>query len=92
MPGPEKPYAATAAQHVEIPRGLSRTQKADFLARDLKEALAYEPTSEELGESVIDLTGDVTPQSAPAVSEPSLKSSLIGRHFVDSQPSGLPHR
>ena len=47
--------------------GLSRKQEAEFLLRDLEEALAYEPTAKELGESVIDLTGDVTSQSAPTV-------------------------
>ena len=54
---PGKPYTPTEAQGVKIPRGLSRKQEAEFLARDLEEALAYEPTAEELGESVIDLTG-----------------------------------
>ena len=70
-PEPGKPYRLTAAQRVKIPKGLSRKQEAEFLLRDLEEALAYEPTAEELGESVIDLTGDVTSQSAPTVSEPS---------------------
>ena len=71
MPEPGEPYTPTAAQRVKVPRGLSRKQEAEFLARDLEEALAYEPTAEELGESVIDLTGDVTSQSAPAVPESS---------------------
>ena len=47
VPEPGKPYTPTAAQRVEIPRGLSRKQEAEFLARDLEEALAYEPTPEE---------------------------------------------
>ena len=37
------------------------TGGGSFLLRDLEEALAYEPTPEELGESVIDLTGDALP-------------------------------
>jgi hypothetical protein len=60
---PGKPYTPTAAQRVKVPRGLSRKKEAEFLARDLEEALAYEPTPEELGESVIDLTGDALPAS-----------------------------
>ena len=40
-------------------------------AETLEEALAYEPTAEELGEAVVDLTGDVTPQSAPPFPESS---------------------
>ena len=41
------------------------------LARDLEDTLAYEPTAEELGEAVIDLTDDVASQSAPAVPQSS---------------------
>jgi hypothetical protein len=54
-------YTPTAAQRVKVPRGSSRKQEAEFLARDLEEALAREPTPEDLGESVIDLTGDALP-------------------------------
>ena len=68
VPEPGKPYTPTEAQRVKVPRGLSRKQEAEFLARDLEEALACEPTPEEPGESVLDLTGDVTSQSAPTVS------------------------
>ena len=60
VPEPGKPYTPTAAQRVKVPRGLSRKQEAEFLARDLEEALACEPTPEDLGESVIDLTGGAT--------------------------------
>ena len=51
VPEPGKPYTPTAARRVKVPRGLSRKQEAEFLTRDLEEALAYEPTAEELGES-----------------------------------------
>jgi hypothetical protein len=51
-----KPYAPTAAQRVQVPRGLTREQERRFLQRDLEAALAYEPTPEEMGEFVIDLT------------------------------------
>jgi hypothetical protein len=71
VPEPGKAHTPIAAQCVEIPRGLSRKQEAKFLARDLEEALAHEPTAEKLSESVIDLTGDVTLQSAPTISVPS---------------------
>ena len=42
VPEPGKPSTPTAAQTVKVPRGLSRRQEAEFLARDLEEALAYE--------------------------------------------------
>jgi hypothetical protein len=46
LPGicvPGKPYTPTVAQRVKVPRGLSRKQEAEFLARDLEEALSFMP-------------------------------------------------
>jgi hypothetical protein len=44
---------------VRVPPGLTRVERIAFLQSDLEEAIAYEPTPEELGESVIDLTKPV---------------------------------
>jgi hypothetical protein len=55
-----RPYVPTEAQLVRVPPGLTRAERIVFLQRDLEEALAYEPTPEELGESVIDLTKPIT--------------------------------
>ena len=41
-------------------------QETDFLARDREEAVANKPTEEQCGKSVIDLSRDIRPQSAPA--------------------------
>jgi hypothetical protein len=66
---PGKPYVPTAAQRVKVPRGLNRKQGSGVSCPRLGRGVGLR--AEELGESVIDLTGDVTSQSAPTVSEPS---------------------
>jgi hypothetical protein len=46
-----RPYKLTKAQVVRIPPGLTREERAAFLARDLEEAFADEPSENEPGKS-----------------------------------------
>jgi hypothetical protein len=50
---PMESYKPTAHQCVKTPYGLSWNGAAKFQQKDLEEALAYEPTPEELGEIII---------------------------------------
>ena len=79
VPESGKPYVPTEAQRVKVPRGLSRRQEAEFLARDLEEALAYElppPPRPHTDQSI----GLLSVLRSPNCSQLRLSGTLRGRH------------
>jgi hypothetical protein len=50
-PDPAGPYVPTAMQRVRVPSGLSFEERQSFLQKDLDDAIAYEPSAEEIPRS-----------------------------------------
>ena len=50
-PDPVGPYVPTAMQRVHVPSGLSFEERQSFLQKDLDDAIAYEPSAEEIPRS-----------------------------------------
>ena len=47
-PDPAGPYVPTAMQRVRVPAGLSLEERQSFLQKELEDAIAYEPSAEEI--------------------------------------------
>ena len=47
-PDPACPYVPTAMQRVRVPSGVSLEERQSFLQKDLDDAIAYEPSAEEI--------------------------------------------
>ena len=63
-PDPPGPYVPTAMQRVRVPSGLSLEERQSFLQKDLGDAIAYEPSAEEIAK-LPQVTIDLTAPSAP---------------------------
>ena len=50
-PDPVGPYVPTAMQRVRVPYGLTLEERQSFLQKDLDDAIAYEPSAEEIPRS-----------------------------------------